>query len=98
MSERDSNIAKAQAYLKPLAAKGVLNRIGGQDSQGAGWFDSASPIDGTHLAKVARSDADEVDRAAKAAKAAFPAWRDMGGKERKAIMHAIADAIVARAE
>jgi len=98
MSERDSNIAKAQAYLGPLAAKGVLNRIGGHDSQGAGWFDSTSPIDGTHLAKVARADAAEVDRAAKAAKAAFPGWRDMQGKDRKAILHRIADAIVARAE
>jgi 5-carboxymethyl-2-hydroxymuconic-semialdehyde dehydrogenase len=47
---------------------------------------------------VARGDAAEVDRAAKAAKAAFAGWRDMPGRERKALLHRIADGIVARAE
>ena len=40
----------------------------------------------------------DIDAAAKAAHDAFPAWRDMPGKERKKILHAVADAIVARAD
>ena len=43
-------------------------------------------------------EAEDVDRAAKAAKAAFREWAAMPGKERKALLHEIADAIVARAE
>ncbi len=98
MSDLSANQRRAAAYLKPITDKGVLNRIGGQDSAGAGQFQTTSPIDGAFLANVTRSDAAEVDRAAKAAKAAFPAWRDLGAKERKAILHKVADAIVARAE
>ena len=98
MPDLADNITKASAYLKPIAEKGVLNRIGGKDSVGNGTFESTSPVDGAFLAKVARSDAAEVDKAATAAKSAFPAWRDMPGKERKKILHRIADAIEKRAE
>jgi 5-carboxymethyl-2-hydroxymuconic-semialdehyde dehydrogenase len=98
MSDLKTNITKAQGYLARFTEKGVLNRIGGQDSNGSGSFDVSSPVDGAHLAKAARADVVEVDRAAKAAKAAFPAWRDFGGKERKKLLHRIADGIEARAE
>ncbi|MDB4020510.1 5-carboxymethyl-2-hydroxymuconate semialdehyde dehydrogenase, partial [Planktomarina temperata] len=40
----------------------------------------------------------DIDKAAKAAKAAFPAWRDMPAKQRKAILIKIAEGIEARAE
>jgi 5-carboxymethyl-2-hydroxymuconic-semialdehyde dehydrogenase len=52
----------------------------------------------TPLATVARGTAQDIDRAAKAARAAFPAWAAMNGDARKALLHRIADAIVARAE
>ena len=42
--------------------------------------------------------ADDIDAAARAAKAAFPAWAAMDGEARKAILHRIADLIEARAE
>lgn len=98
MPELENNISKAMAYLKPITEKGVLNRIGGQDNMGSGQFDVSSPIDGVLLARAAKGGAAEIDLAAKAAKAAFPAWRDFSGRDRKEIMHAIADGIVARAE
>src|SRR5690606_31924221 len=50
------------------------------------------------LASVAHGKAADIDRAAKAAKAACPAWAAMSGEARKALLHRIADAIVARAE
>ena len=50
------------------------------------------------LAKVARSDASDVDRAAKAAKSAFRDWAAMDGAARRKLLHRIADAIEARAE
>ena len=100
MSVLDENIAKAEAYLKPFQETGILNQIAGAPTKvvGGETFKTTSPIDDTVLAEVAKSDARDVDMAAEAAKTAFPAWRDMDGAKRKAILHKIADAIVARAE
>ena len=100
MSVLDENIAKAEAYLKPFRETGILNQIAGASTKAAGGetFKTTSPIDNTVLAEIAKSDARDVDRAAQAAKAAYPAWRDMDGAKRKVILHKIADAIVARAE
>ena len=61
-------------------------------------FETASPIDNTVLAQVARGTAADIDRAAKAAKSAFPAWRDMAPAKRRKLLHRIADAIEARAD
>jgi len=98
MSELQENIDRFRPYLAALTKGGIKNRINGQDSKGAGWFTSTSPVDEVELAQVARADAAEVDRAAKAAKDAFADWRDMDGKLRKALLHRIADGIEARAE
>ncbi len=99
MSKLDENIAKAKAYLQKFE-NGVLNRIGGEDVAAAdgATFETISPVDLKPLAQVARGKAADIDRAAKAAKAAFPAWAAMDGTARKKLLHKIADAIVARAE
>ena len=99
MPKLEENIAKAQAYLSRFKREGVLNRIGGEDVAADGaTFETISPVDLKPLAEVARSKAADIDRAARAAKAAFPAWAAMPGEARKALLHKIADAIVARAE
>ncbi len=100
MSDLQTNLAKAQDYLKRWEGDGVLNHIAGQAVAAASGetFDTSSPIDFRHLAKVAKGGAEDIDRAAKAAKAAFPAWAAMPGKQRKALLHKVADAIEARAE
>ena len=52
-----------------------------------------------HLRKVAAGGAAEIDTAAKAARAAFPAWRELARRRRAAtLLHKIADAIEARAD
>ena len=100
MSDLDTNIAKANGYIARFRDTGVLNRIGGQDRPAASsaTFDNASPVDEGFLCKVAKSGAEDIDAAARAAQDAFPAWRDMSGANRKKILHKIADAIEARAE
>ena len=65
----------------------ILHRIGGEDVDGEG-FETRSPTDGSVICKVAKGGEAEIDRAAKAAKAAFPAWRDMPGAERKKLLPA----------
>ncbi len=100
MSDLAANTATLAPHLKKWSETGILNQIAGQAVPAASgaWFDTTSPVDGTHIAKVARGDAADIDAAATAATDAFPAWRDMDGAARKKILHAIADGIVARAE
>ena len=98
MAELDANIAKAEGYLARFRKSGVLNRIGGEDAAAAKTFTTISPVDGAALCDVAEGGASDIDRAARAAKEAFPAWRDLGLAERKKILHRVADGIVARAE
>ena len=100
MSTLDDNITRAKAYLARFCETGVLHQIGGEAVPAASGltFKTTSPIDDIPLTDVACGGADDIDAAAKAAKAAFPAWRDVDGATRKVILHKIADAIVERAE
>ncbi len=98
-----SDLATHQAKLAPLLARrngSIVNLINGASVPAASGatFATTSPVDGSHIADVARSDAADVDAAAKAAKAAFPAWAAMDGKARKKLLHKVADLIVERAE
>jgi 5-carboxymethyl-2-hydroxymuconic-semialdehyde dehydrogenase len=100
MSRLQENIARADAYLARFRDEGVLNRIGGEDAPSAdgSTFQTISPVDLKPLATVARGKSEDVDRAARAARAAFPEWAAMDGALRKKLLHRIADAIVERAE
>ena len=100
MTDLATHQAKLEGYLARFRDAGVLNQIGGEARPAASGatFDNHSPVDESFICRVARSGPDDVDAAAKAAKAAFPAWRDMAATERKVILHRIADGIVARAE
>ena len=100
MSALHDNIAKLAPHLSQVAETGILNHIAGQAQPAAAgaWFDTTSPVDDSLIARVARSDASDIHAAARAAKAAFPAWRDMPAADRKRILHAIADGIEARAQ
>jgi 5-carboxymethyl-2-hydroxymuconic-semialdehyde dehydrogenase len=96
----NENITKAQGYLERFKRDGVLNHINGEAvaAVDGAQFEVISPVDLKPLAMVARGKSADIDRAAKAAKAAFPAWAGMPGDERKKLLHKIADGIVARAE
>lgn len=100
MTDLNTNIEKAQSYLARFRQDGVLNHIDGQavGSDSGEQFDVISPIDLEPIAKVARGGASDIDKAAKAAKASFAEWAALPGKERKNLLHRIADGIEARAE
>lgn len=100
MSDLDSNIGKLDGYLARFRDTGILNQIGGKPVPAASGatFETHSPVDESLICSVAKGGAEDIDAAARAAKAAFPAWRDMAASERKKILHAIADGITARAE
>ncbi|WP_306045815.1 5-carboxymethyl-2-hydroxymuconate semialdehyde dehydrogenase [Nioella sp. MMSF_3534] len=100
MTDLATHQAKLDGYLARFRDTGVLNQIGGEarPAVSGATFDNHSPVDESFICRVARSGAEDVDAAARAAKTAFPAWRDIPASERKAILHRIADGIVARAE
>ncbi|MEZ5753555.1 MAG: 5-carboxymethyl-2-hydroxymuconate semialdehyde dehydrogenase [Paracoccaceae bacterium] len=98
MTDLSTYRATLDRHLDRFRKDGIRNLINGEDVAGGDWFETRSPVDDSLIARVALSDCATVDRAAQAAKTAFPAWAAMPGEARKALLHRIADAIEARAE
>ncbi len=95
-----ANIAKADAFLARFRAGTVPHFIAGEAvlSLSGATFDTLDPATNLRQVSVASGQAEDIDRAARAAASAFPAWKAVPGAKRRAILHAIADAIEARAE
>jgi 5-carboxymethyl-2-hydroxymuconic-semialdehyde dehydrogenase len=95
-----ANLTKANSFLQRFSAETVPHFIAGESvlSASGETFDSFDPTSNARQAVVAAGGAAEIDRAGKAAASAFKAWRDVPGAKRRKILHAIADAIEARAE
>jgi aldehyde dehydrogenase (NAD+) len=74
--------------------------IGGRfiDAADGATIPVINPFDGSTLAAVAEAKAEDIDRAVKAAAAAFPAWRDTPAAERGRLLLKLADRIEAEAE
>jgi 5-carboxymethyl-2-hydroxymuconic-semialdehyde dehydrogenase len=87
MSDLQKNLARAEDYLARFARDGVLNHIGGVSvaADSGETFETRSPADGRLLAKVAKGGASDIDKAAKAAKAAFKSWAALSGADRRKI-------------
>jgi len=93
-----SNLEVAGRLLERFRAHPLGHYINGQAQPGSGeHFTNTTPIDNTPLGVVSAGTALEIDQAALAADAAFPAWRDIAGDARRDLLHRIADAIEARA-
>jgi len=95
-----ANLARAQGYLKRFQSGVVPHFIAGEPtpSLSGATFETLDPRTNERQAVVASGDAADVDRAAKAAASAFRIWREFPGARRQKILHAIADAIEARAD
>ena len=70
----------------------VPNLIAGERvaARSGRWLDKLRPADGSLLCRLARSDADDVDRAVAAARAAQPAWAERTPVERGEILRELA--------
>ncbi|HMC79747.1 MAG TPA: aldehyde dehydrogenase family protein, partial [Acidimicrobiia bacterium] len=73
--------------------------IGGEfvDALDGRTLPTLNPHDGSTLADVAEAGPADIDRAADAARSAFPAWRDTPAAERGHLLLKLADAIEADA-
>lgn len=98
MYKKNQKILKAA--LSKIKTEGIKNLINGESvaAKSTKTFKNTSPVDGKFIGKVAKSDAADIDSAAKASAAAFKAWRDLPYKEKRDILYAIATEIEANAE
>ena len=96
----ERNRARALEYLLRFADTPLGHFIDGEPTDGAGGepFDVLDPSTGNTLGQALAGTEEEVDRAAAAAKRAFPSWSQTSGAKRREILHAIADGIEARAD
>jgi len=94
------NLAKADKYLARFRGNCLPHFVAGRHEPGHSGqsFENLTPVDNSTLCEVARGNAADIDAAARAAKRAFPAWRDLPGEERKRVLHRVADLIEAREE
>ncbi len=71
----------------------VLNYINGalRPAVGGTWLDDHAPATGQVFARIADSDARDVDLAVQAAQAALPAWKALGAQGRSDVMMRVAD-------
>lgn len=94
------NQQKAREHLARFAEAPLGHFINGRHDPGRSGekFENLTPTDNSVLGEVAAGSPPDIDAAAKAAREAFPTWGDLPGKDRKALLHKVADAIVARQE
>ena len=83
-----------------VTVRTLQNFVGGEwvDSTGTNIRQIVSPVTGETLAEVPDASADDVDRAARAAREAQPKWAALSAWDRAAVCHAIADLIDERRE
>ncbi len=103
-SQESAIVASNSQKVRDLLARHGWSRlshiINGEHVAGSdgATFTTESPVDGSLIATVPRGTAQDIDRAAKAAAAAFGAWRDLSGARRRELLHAIAGKLEERAE
>ncbi|NPU10620.1 5-carboxymethyl-2-hydroxymuconate semialdehyde dehydrogenase [Bradyrhizobium sp. 83002] len=95
-----ANLDRAAPLLAKLKEAGIGHFIDGKvvPAISGATFETKSPIDNAVLAKVARGNAEDIDRAATSAALAFKSWRDMAPSMRRKLLHRVADAIEAHAD
>ena len=96
----NENLEKLSPLLAEFSQKPIRHCISGQwvASSNGETFRNNSPIDDSDIGEVAAGSAEDIDAACNAAAEAFDDWAVMPGKQRRELLHAIADAIVANAE
>ena len=96
----EKNINAAKDYLQQFKTGTMGHFINGKRVKGQSdqIFKNTSPVDSSVLNEVYNGSIGDLNKAAKAALIAFPAWRDMSGNKRRKILHNVANKIVERAE
>ena len=96
MSELQQNQQDLETLTKRFRSNALPHFINGNADVGRSGetFESVTPIDNSVIGEVAAGNAEDIDVACTVAQAAFEEWRNLPGKERKKVLHKVADAIV----
>lgn len=96
----EENKQKLQSLIQEFAQAPIQHYINGQclAASDGNTFTNYSPIDESKIGEVAAGTEADIDLACRAAEEAFDDWAALPGKQRRELLHAIADAIVANAE
>ncbi len=94
------NLEKIAQHRAKIAERGVKNIINGQHvaALSGQTYENGSPVDSSFICTVAKSDVADIDRAAQAAQAAFPAWAALPAKKRRDLLYRVAELIEANDE
>ena len=93
-----ANRDRAEKYMARFKTGIVPHVIAGKPALSAQTFDTLDPATNDKQCVVAAGGPAEIDAAAKAAAGAFKVWGRAPGALRRKVLHAIADAIEARAD
>lgn len=93
------NLQDAERLLERFRKETLPHFIDGKPNPGLSGktFENLTPIDNRKIGDVAAGNAADIDVACQAAARAFEEWQDLPGKERKQILHKVADGIEANA-
>jgi len=87
------------ARFEPVPASQIQTKllIGGQwvDGEAGATIDIVNPYDGSRIVSIAEGREEDVERAVRAAKAAYPAWARLSAHERGRLLLKLADRIEA---
>ena len=99
MADLNANLSDVAPTIARFQSKTLGHFINGERTLGVSGetFQNETPIDNSPLGLVASGSEADIDTACQAAEAAFPAWAEMPGAERRTLLHKIADAIEANA-
>ena len=96
MTDLDTNLADAEQLFGRFREETLPHFINGRPDTGRSGevFKSVTPVDNSAIGTIASGNGEDIDAACKAAEEAFKEWKAIPGKERKRILHKVADAIV----
>ena len=95
----EKNIKDIKKLLNKYENEALPHYINGNKllSKSNEYFENFSPIDNEIIGSVASGGLEDVNDACNAASTAFDEWKSISGKERKKLLHKIADGIEDRA-
>jgi 5-carboxymethyl-2-hydroxymuconic-semialdehyde dehydrogenase len=91
----EDNLRDSEILIERFRKETLPHFIDGKSNAGlsANTFENLTPVDNSVIGNVAAGNAQDIDIACEAAARAFEEWKDLPGKERKRILHNVADAI-----
>ena len=98
-TDLEKNITDIKKLLNSYENEALPHYINGSKllSKSNEFFENISPINNEIIGSVASGGSEDINDACNAASAAFDEWKNISGKERKKLLHKIADGIEDRA-